>query len=72
MAMSLGDVLIRRTHPAFESPDPARALTPAAANLIASQLESSATGRDAALGAYEAELERTFRIAGATEYREIA
>ena len=64
MAMSLGDVLIRRTHLAFESPDQARAIAPAAANLMGSMLGWSATSRDAALRAYGAELERTFRIVG--------
>lgn len=65
MALSLGDVLMRRTHLAFESSDQARAIAPAVARLISSQLGWNASDHDTALRAYEAELERTFRIAGA-------
>jgi len=56
-------VLIRRTHLAFESADQARAVARAAGRLMALPLGWSAGNLDTALRAYEAELERTFRIA---------
>ncbi len=65
MAVSLGDLLIRRTRLAFESPDHARSIAAAAADLIAPRLGWTASDHDAALRAYEEELGQTFRIAGA-------
>ena len=64
MAITLGDLLIRRTHLAFEMPDQARSLAPLVAHLIGPGLGWSASDHDAALRAYEEEVARTFRIVG--------
>ena len=63
MAMTLGDLLIRRTHLAFESPDQARAIAPAVARLIAPQLGWSASKLNTQIEAYEVEVEQIFRTA---------
>lgn len=67
MAMTLGDLLIRRTHVAFEMADQARSLARQVARLIAPCLGWTATDHDAALRTYEEELARTFRIVGTRE-----
>lgn len=62
-AVTLGDLLIRRTHLAFEMPDQARSLAPAVAALIAPRMGWTTADRDAALLAYDEELRHTFTIA---------
>jgi glycerol-3-phosphate dehydrogenase len=60
MAMTLGDLLIRRTHLAFESPDQAVAVATTVAPLIASRLRWGASDLNNALRAYKEEVESTF------------
>jgi glycerol-3-phosphate dehydrogenase len=64
MALTLGDLLIRRTHLAFESADHARSLAPAVAQLIAPALGWSTRDRDAALEAYDNEVRGIFAADG--------
>ena len=64
MAMTLGDLLIRRTHLAFETADQARSLAPLAAHLVGPRLGWTSADREAALRAYDEEIARTFRIVG--------
>jgi glycerol-3-phosphate dehydrogenase len=65
MALTLGDLLIRRTHLAFETPDQARFIAPHVANLIAPLLSSTTDDIDAALVDYAEEVKRTFAISDA-------
>jgi glycerol-3-phosphate dehydrogenase len=60
LAMTLGDVLIRRTHLAFEMADQARSLAPAAAEMVSSSLGWDEADREVALRDYDDELSRTF------------
>jgi glycerol-3-phosphate dehydrogenase len=60
MALTLGDLLIRRTPLAFEAADQARSVAPAAASLVAPLLGWSSDDRQAALTAYDAEVRRVF------------
>lgn len=60
MAMTLGDVLLRRSHAAFEVPDHGRGMAGAVADLMAPRLGWSTTERDAALNAYEEEVGMVF------------
>jgi len=62
MAVTLGDVLIRRTHVAFDLPDQARSLAPRVAAIMAPRLGWDAAAVRAALAAYEAEVEATFGV----------
>lgn len=62
MAMTLGDLLIRRTHLAFETADQARSLAPAVANMVQPLLGWSNRDRDAALEDYENELDAVFSV----------
>ena len=62
MAMTLGDLLIRRTPLAFESHDQARVVAPAVAHLIAPKLRWSSRDSDAALRWFEEEVERVFGL----------
>jgi glycerol-3-phosphate dehydrogenase len=62
MAVTLGDLLLRRTHLAFEMTDQARSLAPHVANLIAAHFGWTTADRDAALRDYEEEIARTFTI----------
>ena len=62
MAMTLGDLLIRRTHLAFATPDHARALVPRVTDLVAPLLGWDQAATTAALRDYEEELQRTFSI----------
>jgi glycerol-3-phosphate dehydrogenase len=62
MAMTLGDLLIRRTHLAFEMPDQARSIAPAVAALARHMREW--TSGTTALAEYEREVQRTFAIGG--------
>ena len=71
MAMTLGDLLIRRTHLAFEMSDQARAVAPTVTNLISPLLTWSPHDAEQALIAYDDEVSRIFSItvvitAGAT------
>ena len=65
MGMTLGDLLIRRTHLAFQVADQARSLAPVVADLVAPFLGWSSDDRDSALEDYEKEVQRVFRIAAA-------
>lgn len=60
LAVTLGDVLIRRTHVAFDQPDQGRALAPMVAEIIAPLLDWDAGAIRSAIGAYESEIERVF------------
>lgn len=62
MALTLGDLLIRRTHLAFESADQGRSVAPAVAELVAPLLGWSTTDRDDALVAYDREVQRIFGL----------
>ena len=62
MAVTLGDLLIRRTHLAFQTADQARFLAPMVAKLIASLMSWTTSDIDAALSDYAAEVRRTFAI----------
>jgi glycerol-3-phosphate dehydrogenase len=62
MAMTLGDLLIRRTHLAFACPDQARFLAPNVATLVGPELGWASS--KAALADYEVEVQRTFAIEG--------
>ncbi|HEY5545280.1 MAG TPA: glycerol-3-phosphate dehydrogenase/oxidase [Gemmatimonadaceae bacterium] len=62
MAMTLGDLLIRRTHLAFESPDQARSVAPKVAELVTPLLGWTNRDRDGALRHYDEEVRRTFSV----------
>jgi glycerol-3-phosphate dehydrogenase len=62
MAVTLGDLLIRRTHLAFESPDQARSPAPLVADLIAPLLGWTTKDREAQLERYGTEVQRTFGL----------
>jgi glycerol-3-phosphate dehydrogenase len=62
MAMTLGDLLIRRTHLAFEAADQARSMAPAVAGLVALSLGWDHAARERALRDYDAELAGTFSL----------
>ena len=64
MATSLGDVLIRRTHLAFESSDHARGVAPAVVALVAPLFGWSDGDRTKGLAAYADEVRRTFELEG--------
>ena len=61
-ACTLADVLVRRTHLAFELRDQARAIAPLVANLIAPHLGWTPAGVSAAVREWEREAERLFAI----------
>jgi glycerol-3-phosphate dehydrogenase len=62
LAVTLGDLLIRRTHLAFEMPDQARSVAPYAAEIL--DACPSLTRIDEVLRNYEDELDRIFSIDG--------
>ena len=62
MAMTIGDVLVRRTHAAFEMADQARALAPQVAALMAPLLGWDAVRERAEVERYRADADRMFRI----------
>jgi glycerol-3-phosphate dehydrogenase len=64
MACTLGDIMIRRTHLAFETRDHGLAIAPATAAAVGPILGWNATDRDQAVDAYAADLDRMFRIDG--------
>jgi glycerol-3-phosphate dehydrogenase len=63
-AMTLGDLLIRRTPIAFETRDHGRAAAQRVAPLVARWLGWNAAQTAAAIADYEAEVQRIFRIEG--------
>jgi glycerol-3-phosphate dehydrogenase len=62
LACTIGDLLIRRTHVAFETRDNARGCSRAVADFVAPLLGWDAARRDRELARYDAEVERIFRI----------
>lgn len=62
MAMTLGDLLIRRTRLAFEMADQARSLAPMVADLVQQMLGWTDRHRDAALTNYENEVKDVFSV----------
>ena len=60
MAVTLADILVRRTHVAFQAPDHGMRLAPTVARLVAPLLGWSSYDRDAALARYEEEVTRLF------------
>jgi glycerol-3-phosphate dehydrogenase len=60
MAMTLGDLLIRRTHLAFAMPDQARSIAPSVAEIIAPVRQFTSGGRDDALREYDREIDSIF------------
>jgi glycerol-3-phosphate dehydrogenase len=64
MARTLSDLLIRRTHIAFETRDHGAAVAPLVADIVAPLLQWSPDEKSAQLLAYAAEAERMFSIAG--------
>ena len=66
MALTLGDLLIRRTHLAFESPDQARALSPIVTDLVAPVLQWTRHDRTTAVREYDGEATRIFGVGSHT------
>lgn len=62
LACTLGDVLIRRTHVAFETRDNGRAAARRAADVMAPLLGWDAAGRERELVRYDAEVARIFTV----------
>ena len=62
MALTLGDLLIRRLHVAFETRDHGLAAAPAVADAVGPLLGWSEKDYDAQLAAYREEIERIFAI----------
>jgi glycerol-3-phosphate dehydrogenase len=60
MALTLGDLLIRRTYLAFQTADQARFLAPAVAELVAPLLQWTTRDRETALRGYDDEVSRMF------------
>jgi glycerol-3-phosphate dehydrogenase len=65
MALTLGDLLVRRTHLAFESSDHAVRIAPVVTQLVAPILGWTNADRDASLNYYEEEVRRVFAISDA-------
>ena len=61
-ALSLGDLLIRRTPVAFETPDAGRGAARVAADALGARLGWDAAERQAAVAAYDAESHRMFDV----------
>jgi glycerol-3-phosphate dehydrogenase len=61
-AYTLSDLLIRRTHIAYETRDAGRSVAPRAAELVAPLLEWTDADRAASVAAYEDDVERIFGI----------
>jgi glycerol-3-phosphate dehydrogenase len=62
MACTLGDLLIRRSHVAFETRDHGRAAARRVAESVAPLMNWDAAARDREIARYEAEVERLFRV----------
>lgn len=63
-ACTLSDLLVRRTHVAFETPDAGVAAAPRAAEAVARLLGWDAAARQSAVDAYARDAERVFGIEG--------
>jgi glycerol-3-phosphate dehydrogenase len=61
MAMTLGDMLLRRTHLAFETADQARSLAPAVAELVGPLL-GGLSRVESSLEEYDQEVRRVFSV----------
>jgi glycerol-3-phosphate dehydrogenase len=66
MACTLADLLMRRTHIAFETRDAGLSLAPSAARLVAPLLGWDSGATQAAVEAYASEARRVFGIDWAT------
>jgi glycerol-3-phosphate dehydrogenase len=62
LALTLGDLLVRRTPVAFETRDHGRAAARRVVPVVSPWLCWDRSGREAALAAYDAEVERIFRV----------
>ena len=62
LALSLTDLLVRRTKVAFETRDHGRSVAPVAARIAAARLGWDDAAREAAISAYEKEADRLFAI----------
>jgi glycerol-3-phosphate dehydrogenase len=62
LALTLADVLVRRTHVAFETRDNGRSAARDAATIMAPLLEWDAARVERELAAYDAEVERLFNV----------
>lgn len=62
MACTLGDLLIRRTHVAFETRDHGRAAARRVAGFVAPLMNWDATAREREIARYEAEVEKIFTV----------
>jgi glycerol-3-phosphate dehydrogenase len=62
MACTLGDIMIRRTHLAFETRDHGLAVAPVVAAAVGPLLGWNAAQRDQAVDSYAAEVDRMFRV----------
>jgi glycerol-3-phosphate dehydrogenase len=60
MALSLGDLLVRRTHAAFQLPDHGRGIASRVATIVAPLLSWDSRRVDGELRAYDEEVRRTF------------
>ena len=60
MAMTLGDLLIRRTHLAFELPDQARSIAPKVAAVVGPLLGWTSSDQASAIDHFAKEVQRTF------------
>jgi len=62
MARTVSDLLIRRTHLAFETRDHGRSIAPAAAEIVAPLLGWDEATKRARISEYDADVERIFAI----------
>jgi glycerol-3-phosphate dehydrogenase len=62
MAKTLSDVLIRRLHVAFETPDHGKSVAPRAAEIIGPLLGWDETTKRARISEYNADVERIFAV----------
>ena len=62
LAVTLGDILIRRTHVAFETPDHGTSVAPRVAHLVGSLFGWSERQRHLALESYAAEVAAMFEV----------
>ena len=62
LACTLGDLLIRRTHIAYETRDNGRAAARRVADFVAPLLRWDAAAKEREVARYDAEAERIFRV----------
>jgi glycerol-3-phosphate dehydrogenase len=62
MARTLSDLLIRRLHVAFETPDHGKSVAPRAAEIVGPLLGWDEATKRARIGEYNADVERMFAI----------